>query len=127
VLITINTQDRRPIYQQIADGIRTLIASGQIAEGQSLPPVRQLAADLGVNLNTVAAAYRDLQDEGLIVVRHGARAVVASRDGARPADGEIRRPLRSVLARMVLSKMPRTEILNVVTDELDALLHGSGS
>jgi len=127
MLITIDTQDRRPIYQQIADGIRTLIAGGQFAEGQPLPPVRQLAADLGVNLNTVAAAYRDLQGEGLILVKHGARAVVAPRDGIRQDDGELRRPLRNVLAQMVLAKMPRGEILSVVSDELDGLLHGSGS
>jgi GntR family transcriptional regulator len=127
VLITIDTQNRRPIYQQIADGIRTLIAGGHVAEGRPLPPVRQLAADLGVNLNTVAAAYRDLQSEGLILVKHGARAVVAPRDGARHDEGELRRPLRNVLAQMVLAQMPRGEILSVVSDELDGLLHGSES
>jgi GntR family transcriptional regulator len=127
VLITIDTQNRRPIYQQIADGIRTLIAGGDVAEGQPLPPVRQLAADLGVNLNTVAAAYRDLQGEGLILVKHGARAVVAPRDGIRQDDGELRLPLRNVLAQMVLAKMPRGEILSVVSDELYGLLHGSES
>ena len=125
MLITIDTQDRRPIYQQIADGIRTLVAGGQFAEGQPLPPVRQLAADLGVNLNTVAAAYRDLQSEGLILVKHGARAIVAPRDGARQKDGELRRPLRNVLAQMVLAKISRGEILSMVGDELDGLLHGS--
>ena len=127
MLITIDTQDRRPIHQQIADGIRTLIAGGQFAEGQPLPPVRQLAADLGVNLNTVAAAYRDLQDEGLILVKHGARAVVAPRDGVRHDDVRLRRPLRNVLAQMVLAKMPRRDILSMVSDELDTLLHGSES
>jgi len=102
-----------------------LIAGGQFPEGRPLPPVRQLAADLGVNLNTVAAAYRDLQNEGLILVKHGARAVVAPRDGVRQDEGQLRQPLRSVLAQMVLARMPRGEILSVVSEELDGLLHGS--
>ena len=61
MFLTIKTDDPRPIYQQVADGIKELIARGKLAEGASLPPVRQLAADLGVNLNTFATAYRELQ------------------------------------------------------------------
>ena len=64
--ITIDERDRRPLYQQVADEIKSLIAAGELSEGSSLPPVRQVAADLGVNLNTVAFAYRRLQQEGLI-------------------------------------------------------------
>jgi GntR family transcriptional regulator len=70
MLLTIHTADWRPIYQQVADGIKELIAQGKLTEGTSLPPVRQIAADLGVNLDTIAAAYRELQKEGLIVL-HG--------------------------------------------------------
>jgi len=76
VLLRIDTNDRRAIYQQIADGIKTLIASGQLRDGQPLPAVRQMAADLGVNLNTIATAYRELQSEGLIVVKRGLGATV---------------------------------------------------
>ena len=78
MLLTIDTTDPRPIYQQVADGIKTLIANGKLAEGAPLPQLRQLAADLGVNLNTIATAYRTLQDAGLIAVKHGSGAVVAS-------------------------------------------------
>ena len=48
MLITIDTEDRRPIYRQVADEIKALIARGELAEGATLPPVRQLAADLGL-------------------------------------------------------------------------------
>lgn len=127
MLLTIDTQDRRPLYEQVADGIRTLIAGGQLGEGQPLPPVRQLAADLGVNLNTIAAAYRELQDDGLIIVKHGTRAIVASRTGGKHSEDELRRPLRSALTQMVLSGMPRGQILSVVNDELRGLLKGAKS
>jgi GntR family transcriptional regulator len=125
VLLTIDTHDRRPIYQQVADGIRTMIAAGQLAEGQPLPPVRQLAADLGVNLNTIAAAYRDLQDDGLIVVKHGSGATVASRNGAPHTQNQLRGTLRNALTQMVLSGMRRGQILSMVNDELRGLLKGT--
>ena len=81
--IVVDENDRRPIYQQVVDEIKALIARGELREGMALPPVRQVAADLGVNLNTIATAYRELQREGLINVRHGAGAVVA-RESHRP-------------------------------------------
>ena len=63
MFVTIDERDARPIYQQLVDEIKTLIARGELAEGTLLPPVRQVASDLGVNLNTVAFAYRRLQQE----------------------------------------------------------------
>ena len=124
MLLTIDTNDRRPIYQQIADGIRTLIASGKLAEGQPLPPVRQLAADLGVNLNTIAAAYHELQNDGLIVVKHGSGATVAPRTAAKHSDDELRRPLRTAITQMILAGLQRGEILSMVNDELRSLFRG---
>jgi len=77
MLIIIDENDSRPIYQQIADEIRFLIARGELTENDSLPAVRQLAGDLGVNLNTVATAYRQLQNEGLLAIKHGAGVFVS--------------------------------------------------
>jgi GntR family transcriptional regulator len=125
VLLAIDTQDRRPIYRQIADGIRTLIASGQLREGAPLPPLRQLASDLGVNLNTIAAAYRQLECDGLLSVKHGSGATVASRTTAKQSDDELRMPLRNALTQMILSGLPRGEILSMVNDELRSLLKGA--
>ena len=119
--LTIDTRDRRPIYQQVADGIRALIAGGELHEGQKLPPVRQIAADLGVNLNTIAVAYRELQEDGLIVVKHGSGATVAPRTASKQSGVELRRPLRSALAQMLLSGLQRREILSMVQEELRGL------
>ena len=125
MFLTIDAKDRRPIYQQVAEGIQALIARGDLQEGASLPPVRQLAADLGVNLNTVAAAYRELQSQGLITVKHGSRATVASRKAVERPDSELRRPLRTALTQLVLAGLPKTKILGLVSDELEALLKGT--
>jgi GntR family transcriptional regulator len=122
--IRIDAKDGRPIYRQVADEIKTLIASGELREGAPLPPVRQLAADLGVNLNTVATAYRELQTEGLITVRHGSGAVVSSRKTTTASRDDMRRAVRAVLAQMVLAGMRRSEIAGLVADELRGLTKG---
>lgn len=119
--ITIDEADRRPVYRQIADEIKGLIARGELEEGIALPPVRQVAADLGLNLNTIAAAYRELQREGLVHVRHGAGAFVSSRRVSQQNDAELRKALRSSLAHLALSGLPRTEIQTIVNEEVDAL------
>ena len=116
--ITIDETDRRPIYRQVADEIKGLIARGSLTEGMALPPVRQVADDLGVNLNTIAAAYRELQKEGLLKVRHGSGAVVSSRRLAEQTDGELRKALRASLAHLVLAGLPRTEIIEMANEEV---------
>ncbi len=123
--ITIDEQDARPIYRQVADEIKALIARGELTEGAALPPVRQLAADLGVNLNTIATAYRELQAEGLLSVRHGAGATVAARRAQGGNVEELRKPLRAALTGLVLAGLPRGEIMGLVQDELRGLLKGA--
>ncbi|HVF88771.1 MAG TPA: GntR family transcriptional regulator [Blastocatellia bacterium] len=125
MFITVDGEDRRPVYRQVADGIKTLIARGELVEGAALPPVRQLAADLGVNLNTIATAYRELQSEGLITVRHGAGAVVASLTINEKTEDELRGPLRTALTQLVLAGIPRREIMSMVSEELRGMLKGA--
>jgi GntR family transcriptional regulator len=129
MFLTIDPDDKTPIYRQVADGIKSLIARRELPEGAQLPPVRQLAADLGVNLNTIAASYRELQEEGLITVKHGSGAVVSS-STRRPAEGngnsdEHLRRLRAALTEMVLAGLPLTKIQSIVTAELNGLLRKS--
>lgn len=116
--ITIDETDRRPVYRQVADEIKGLIARGALSEGMALPPVRQVADDLGVNLNTIAAAYRELQKEGLLRVRHGSGAVVSSRRVAQQSDSDLRKALRVSLAHLVLAGLPRAEIAEIVNEEI---------
>jgi GntR family transcriptional regulator len=69
--IQLDFRSRQPIYVQIVEQIRQQVARGELKPGDQLPTVRQLAADLRVNFNTVARAYRLLDEAGLISTQHG--------------------------------------------------------
>ena len=118
MFLTIDTSDPRPIYQQVADGIKELIARGKLPQGAPLPPVRQLAADLGVNLNTIATAYRELQKDGLIAIKHGSGSIVTSRTSTERSHEELLQPLRTALTELVLAGLSSSKILNLVDREL---------
>lgn len=119
--ITIDGRDRRPLYQQVVDEIKALIAAGELPEGSSLPPVRQVAADLGVNLNTIASAYRRLQAQGLVKIRHGAGAVVTSRLLNETPEDELRSQLGTALTHLALAGLKRSEVRTLVETELSRL------
>jgi len=75
--IQINSSSDRPVYQQIIDHIKRDIALNRLKNGEKLPTVRQLAAQLAINPNTIAKAYRQLEQDGIIVTRPGAGAFIA--------------------------------------------------
>jgi GntR family transcriptional regulator len=89
-MIQIATGDPRPISKQIVDGIRLQIASGELELGAQLPSVRGLATQLVINPNTVAKAYRELEHEGVIELRHGAGAFVSAAARGKKAAGSLR-------------------------------------
>jgi GntR family transcriptional regulator len=127
MFLTLQANDKRPVYQQIVDGVKALIAHGKLREGMTLPSVRQVAGDLGVNLNTVAVAYRQLQDEGFVSVRHGAGAVILSRTPYPIDKAELSQPLRTVLTDLVLAGLTRREIESAVRQELVLLQQKEGA
>lgn len=65
-LFSLNYRDPRPIYEQLKEMIRRMILTGVIATDEKLPSVRELAAELSVNPNTIQRAYRDLEAEGFV-------------------------------------------------------------
>ncbi len=80
MLIQIDNACGRPVYQQIIDQVKRDIALGRLALEEQLPTVRQLAAQLAINPNTIAKAYRQLEQEGIIVTKPGSGAFVANLD-----------------------------------------------
>ena len=80
--LRISDQDGVPIYVQLMNQIKYLVASGRLQAGEQLPPVRKLAEQLLVNPNTVARAYRELESEGLVNSRQGSGVFVS--DGVSP-------------------------------------------
>ena len=75
---SIDNASERPVYQQIIDQIKRDIALGRLTNGQKLPTVRQLAGELVINPNTIAKAYRQLEQGGIIVTKPGSGAFVAA-------------------------------------------------
>src|SRR5437763_14108365 len=100
VNILITTGDGVPPYRQIVNQVKYLVASGRLAPGEELPPIRVLAEQLIVNPNTVARAYRELETAGVVVKRRTAGTYVS--DAGSP--------------------LARRERLKILTERADALL-----
>ena len=85
-MIQLNYRDSRPIYEQVRDALRKLVVSGAIAPGDKLPSVRQMAASLAINPNTIQRAYEALEQEGYVYSVPGKGSFAAHRremDGRR--------------------------------------------
>ena len=76
--ITLNPRDPRPLWHQIEEGVRNLVAAGALAPGAPVPSVRELARDLTVNPATIAKAYQRLCDAGVLETRRGEGTFVAA-------------------------------------------------
>ena len=84
--ISLNLESPIPAYRQIADDVRRHLVDERLKPGDLLPPVRQLALDLGVHFNTVALAYRLLADEGWLELKRRRGATVIARNAPRTVD-----------------------------------------
>ena len=77
MIFHLNHSSGRPIYLQLMDQIKHAIESGALRPGDQLPTIRTLGEELVINPNTVIRAYRDLQHEGVIELRHGSGAFIS--------------------------------------------------
>src|SRR6476620_7772405 len=103
MILKINVESEVPVYRQIVDALRLMLHEGALAPGVLLPPVRQLASDLGVHFNTVAEAYRLLAEEGWLDLRRRRGALVLSRKPPRAdaaAVSSFSRRLRELVAEI---------------------------
>ncbi|KIC55903.1 hypothetical protein RM53_14425 [Brevundimonas nasdae] len=98
MLFALPPADGRPIYLQIMDEVRRMIAVDVLGPDTPLPSVRQLAADLRVNPNTVAQAYRELERDGVVYVRRGQGTFVRG----SAATGDLKRTQALVVAERAL-------------------------
>ncbi|MCA9010224.1 MAG: GntR family transcriptional regulator [Planctomycetaceae bacterium] len=98
--IHISTHDKVPIYLQVVNQIRYLVAAGRLAAGDELPPIRVLAEQLVVNPNTIARAYRELEQAGIVEKRRTAGTYVTEQG----------------------SPLARRERLKILTERIDQLL-----
>ncbi|WP_248579634.1 GntR family transcriptional regulator [Nocardioides sp. InS609-2] len=86
-LVTVDPDDPTPPYEQVRRQLADLIGVGRLAPGDRIPPLRQLAGDLGLAVGTVARAYRELESAGLLESRRGGGTRVARTSG--PVSGSL--------------------------------------
>ncbi len=111
-----------PIYQQIVDQIKAQIASGELQPGDQLPTVRALATDLRINFNTVARAYRMLDEDRIISTQQGRGTYITEKPPPKVTE-RMRRESLENLARRYIDEAARLgftepEIRQMVIDQL---------
>lgn len=120
-MIVLNTRDPKPIYEQITNNLRRLIASGGIAPGERLPSVRELATRLTINPNTIQRAYRQLEQEGYIVSLPGNGCFAA--EGSAPRQDRLRMlwlQLEAAAAELRLAGISQQELISHLTERSPA-------
>ena len=100
MLLRPNPSSGVPIYLQLMEQVKHAIETGAIRPGEQLPGIRPLAEELVINPNTVAKAYRELEHEGVIELRHGAGAFVSANAGAKKLTDRLRAGQAIVAAAM---------------------------
>ncbi len=119
--ITVLTTSPEPVYEQIVRQIQDAVASGGLAAGAPLPTVRQLAGDLQLNRNTVARAYKQLEDRGVILTAGRKGTFVrdnASREVERIKSNRAERSVRHLVGALLGEGLSRAEIETLFTDAL---------
>jgi len=124
VLFHVNPSSGVPIYVQIETQVKNAIAAGALPYNQALPSVRKLAAGLGINPNTAARAYQELEREGIIATVPGGGTYVAD-NIPRFLKSEKLRRLRPYARQIAIEgaqlRLTTEEILKTVQEELDSL------
>ncbi len=122
--IQIDFESEVPIYMQLVDRIKQMVASGQLQPGQQLPTMRQLAADLRINYNTVGRAYMILDQEGVISTQQGRGTFITSRLSEDQIQELWIDRLRSMVGQMIHSALAlgysHQEIERIVQEQLGA-------
>lgn len=118
-MFAINATNPAPIWRQIEEGVRRLIALGALQPGAAVPSVRDLARDLRVNPNTVARAYQRLTESGVLVVRRGEGTYV-SEAPAQPRKSEKTDALRDAANRYASSAIAVGADLEEAEQELQS-------
>jgi len=116
-----------PIYLQLMEQVKHAVETGALKAGDQLPGIRPLAEELVINPNTVAKAYRELEHEGVIELRHGSGAFVTSSAGAKKHTDKIRAAQEIVTAaieRLRARGVSDEEIRRLVEAELAGLRTG---
>ncbi|MFB7251962.1 GntR family transcriptional regulator [Microbacterium sp. NPDC056234] len=115
MLIRIDANSSRPLFEQVAASVRADILTGALAPGDRLPSAREVAESLDINLHTVLHAYQQLRDEGLVDLRRGRGAVVAA--SAAPL-AELAKEIRALATRAAELGISPTTLASLVKETI---------
>ena len=90
MLFKLNPQAGQPLYLQLMQQVRHAVETGVLQQGDQLPGIRTLAAEIVVSHTTVAKAYSELEHEGLLEIRHGSGAYISARLGSKTQSERVR-------------------------------------
>ena len=108
-----------PLYLQLVEHLKHSIATGAIKAGEQLPSVRKMAEDLLINPNTVVRAYRDLESEGIVELRHGSGVFVRESVSARTDLMKKAEPIiRAAVDRLETLDLDEEDIRRLMENEL---------
>ena len=113
--IRLNPTSGTPLYLQLVEHLKHSIATGAIRAGEQLPSVRKMAEDLVINPNTVVRAYRDLETEGIVELRHGSGVFVRESVSART-------DLMKKAEPIIRSAVDRLDALDLAEDDIRRLM-----
>jgi GntR family transcriptional regulator len=117
--LRLNPASGTPLYLQLVEHLKHSIANGTIKAGEHLPSVRKMAEDLVINPNTVVRAYRDLESEGIVELRHGSGVFVSESVAARAGVMKKAEPIiRSAVDRLESLRLAEDDIRRLVENEL---------
>lgn len=116
MIIEIDFNSQEPIYMQLRNQIIMGIATAKIQEGESLPSVRQLAEEIGINMHTVNKAYAVLRGEGILNMDRRRGAVIAINMDKLQALKDMRTQLSVVLAKGRCKNITKEEVYALVDD-----------
>lgn len=117
-MIGLNYRDSRPIYEQIKDNYKKLILSGGLAPDERLPSVRELAAQLAINPNTIQRAYRELENEGIIYTIPGKGSFAGKQQEVdRGRMNQLLTDFDHIVSQLVLMGISREELLRRISGE----------
>src|SRR6516165_7527400 len=124
MLWQINFKSGKPVYLQVVDQVKTAAAAGMLQAGESLPSIRPLAEELRVNRNTIAKAYTELENQGIIETIPGKGCFV--RPNNSPLKKDVRRKLLAeeidqVIVQAHHLQVPPMEFLELVRERLKLL------
>ena len=126
MIIKIDFESEEAIYIQLRNQIIMGIATDRIHEGDSLPSVRQLAENIGINMHTVNKAYTVLKQEGYIKLDRRRGAVIALDIDKIQSIERLREELSVLLARSVCKNISREEVHDLVDEIYDYYTGGRG-